>query len=61
MANRIASASTDSTVRVWEVETGEQPGVIEVGSEVYSVAWSPDGPRLAYRGEKGLLRIVRLD
>src|SRR5215469_8790733 len=41
---RIASASNDSTVQVWEVRTGhllvKYLGHVE---PVYTVAWSPDG------------------
>jgi WD40 repeat protein len=46
----IASSSRDGTVRVFDPITGEQLQVIQVGSNVSvnSVAFSPDGTRLAY-------------
>jgi len=47
---RLASASGDKTVRVWDASTGKQIGKAFTGHTdycVYSVAWSPDGRRLA--------------
>ncbi|KAF5397475.1 hypothetical protein PHET_09476 [Paragonimus heterotremus] len=42
------SASFDSTVRLWDVETGKCQRVLSKHSEpVYSVAFSPDGRLLA--------------
>ena len=45
---RLASASTDETVCVWDAHSGEEIAKL-VGhhDRVYSVAWSPDGQRLA--------------
>ncbi|KAA0187689.1 F box like wd repeat containing protein tbl1xr1 [Fasciolopsis buskii] len=44
----IASASFDSTVRLWDVETGNCQRILSRHSEpVYSVAFSPDGQLLA--------------
>ncbi|KAF8571420.1 hypothetical protein P879_01450 [Paragonimus westermani] len=44
----LASASFDSTVRLWDVETGKCQRVLSKHSEpVYSVAFSPDGRLLA--------------
>jgi WD40 repeat protein len=54
----VASGSTDGTVRIWDVNTGELKQVISVGSAVGSVAWSPDGTRLAYGNENGSFEIV---
>ncbi|KIK33425.1 hypothetical protein CY34DRAFT_813606 [Suillus luteus UH-Slu-Lm8-n1] len=43
-----ASASRDGTVCVWKRETGEIVfGPLKVGSRAYSVAYSPDGTKLA--------------
>ncbi|KIK35054.1 hypothetical protein CY34DRAFT_51716, partial [Suillus luteus UH-Slu-Lm8-n1] len=43
-----ASSSSDQTVCVWERETGEIVfGPLKVGSRAYSVAYSPDGTKLA--------------
>ncbi|CAH8474127.1 unnamed protein product [Heterobilharzia americana] len=44
----LASASFDSTVRLWEVETGQCRRILSRHTEpVYSVAFSPDGRLLA--------------
>jgi WD40 repeat protein len=43
-----ASASFDKTVRVWERGTGKIAlGPLKVGSQAYSVSYSPDGTKLA--------------
>ena len=45
---RIASGSTDNTVRLWDVATGEVLSTFSGHSSyVYSVAFSPDGTRIA--------------
>ena len=42
------SGSLDKTVRVWDALTGKQVDLYTYHSdEVYGVAWSPDGQRLA--------------
>jgi WD40 repeat protein len=52
----IASASFDSSVRVWEGDTGKEVARITflVGA-VHSVAYSPDGKRLVFGGSDRLL------
>ena len=43
----IATGGEDSSVRIWNVSSGEPMVVLEGHSnEVYTVAWSPDGSRL---------------
>ena len=44
----IASGSTDSTIKLWDVNTGTELRTIEGHSgEVWSVTFSPDGKTLA--------------
>lgn len=68
-SEKFASASWDKTVCIWKRETGEIfLGPLQVGSEAYSVSYSPDGSKLAAgteehiiiwntEGGEGLLRI----
>ncbi len=45
---RVASASSDKTVQVWDAASGSNPYVYTGHSDsVYAVAWSPDGKRIA--------------
>ena len=46
---RIASASMDKTIVIWDVRTGSQVGRTMTGHKagIEAVAWSPDGRRLA--------------
>ncbi|MFH8692593.1 AAA family ATPase [Streptomyces anulatus] len=48
---RLASASDDGTVRIWDTQGDADPVVLtrhdDDGDRVYAVAWSPDGKRLA--------------
>ena len=60
--SRVATASTDGTVRIWDPHTGEQQLVLRGhGAKVGSVAFSPDGSRLASVGDDGTVRIWALD
>ena len=44
---QLATSSLDLTVRVWDVQTGEQLHIRRGhGGEIFSVAFSPDGQRL---------------
>jgi hypothetical protein len=55
---RLASASRDLTVRVWDTLTGKQAHSLEGHSEwVRSVCWSPDGKRLASAAADQTVRI----
>jgi hypothetical protein len=55
---RLATASRDGTVRVWDVATGDELILLAgSGSSFCSVAFSPDGFRLAATSADGTLRI----
>lgn len=49
--------STDSTVRVWEVETGQELSRMTHEAEVHSVAFSPDGHRVVSGSEDHTARV----
>nr|WP_323806062.1 hypothetical protein [Mesorhizobium sp. AR02] len=44
---RLATASTDQTVRVWNAATGKVTAALHEQFEISNIAWSPDGTRLA--------------
>lgn len=55
---RLATASSDRTVRIWDGESGAE--IIVVGAHtggVESVSWSPDGRRIASAARDGTSRI----
>ncbi|MDX1993752.1 MAG: WD40 repeat domain-containing protein [bacterium] len=47
----LASASLDGTVRLWNVVSGEQIDLLGPFNDLNTVAWSPDGTRLAFGGD----------
>jgi WD40 repeat protein len=53
----LASGGDDNSVRVWDLETGEQLTELTHGDVVWSVAYSPDGSSLASAGYDGLVRV----
>jgi WD40 repeat protein/nucleoside phosphorylase len=57
-SNRIASASADKTVQVWNVTDGGQVYIYRGHSDfVYAVAWSPDGRRIASGSGDGTVQV----
>jgi WD40 repeat protein/DNA-binding SARP family transcriptional activator/class 3 adenylate cyclase len=60
--SRLATASQDGTVRIWDPSSGEQLLVLRGhGALVSSVAFSPDGSQLASAGADGTVRVWALD
>ncbi len=56
--SRLVSCSFDRSVRLWDVETGRQLGLIGTHPQfALEVAFSPDGARVASIGKEGLLCI----
>ena len=56
----LASASFDSTIRLWDPETGKCCHVLDKHSDpVYSVAFSPDGQYFATGSVDGIIEIGR--
>ena len=43
----VTSISGDRTIRIWDASSGQQQRQMSAGANVWSVAYSPDGQRLA--------------
>ena len=56
--NILASCSYDSTIKLWNTDTGEELSTLRGHDrEVLSVSWSPDGTRLASGSKDWTVRI----
>ena len=55
--SRIATASADQTVRVWDFESGRATLVLGHPAQVYGVTWAPDDRRLFSAAADNLLRV----
>ena len=56
--DRLASASGDRSVKVWDPLTGKlMLSLIDHSSEMKTVAWSPDGKTLAAGSDDGTIMI----
>jgi WD40 repeat protein len=57
-----ATGSQDNTTKLWDAETGKE--LLTLGGHhdiVTSVAWSPDGKRLASGGSDAIVQIYAVD
>lgn len=51
-AGRLLSGSTDGTIRVWDLESGQPLSILDAGVAVHALAVLPDGRRLLSAGGK---------
>jgi WD40 repeat protein len=54
---RLASASKDKTVNIWDARSGQKIFSLEHNAEVKSIIFSPDGSRLTSIGADGMVKV----
>lgn len=57
-ANILTSASTDSTIRIWDMKSKEAKIVIDTIPPPFGLSWHPDGTFLAVMSKDHKLRII---
>ncbi len=58
-SSRIATASPDGTVRIWDAATGRETAALRLdGRPIHTVRFSPDGTRVAFAGTGGRASVV---
>ena len=55
--NQLLSGSQDATVRLWNIDNGQQMQQLNYGAPVTSIAVRPDGQRLAAAGASNVVRV----
>jgi WD40 repeat protein len=58
----LASADKDRSIRIWDMETGALKAALHEGvGWVKTLAFSPDGSRIAFGGQSGIVQFRKLD
>ena len=55
----LVTASSDETLRLWDMRNGAAVQRVEVGVAVYSVVWDPVGKLVAAATELGTVELLR--
>jgi WD40 repeat protein len=61
LGNRIVSAQTDGSIRVWDLDQGKELHEFKHGAYVTALAISPDGKRIASGGSNNVVRLWSAD